>query len=115
MVIYQGDVSWVAMGEPSAAGPSYRRPSVVIQNDIFNESRIETVVVCALSTNVQLAHSPGNVLLFAGEANLPRQSVVNISQIYTVDKRELIEKIGSLSPRTLDCVLAGIYQMSEPA
>jgi mRNA interferase MazF len=114
MVIFQGDVFWVEAGESSGASPGYRRPFVVIQNDIFNQSRIETVVACALSTNLHLAQSPGNVLLKAEEANLPKQSVVNISQIFTMDKRDLTEKIGSLSPRSLDRVLTGVNQLIEP-
>jgi mRNA interferase MazF len=115
MVIFQGDVYWVDFGEPSSSAPGYRRPAVVIQNDIFNQSPIDTVVVCVVTTNLELAHSPGNVLLALGEANLPKPSVVNISQIFTWDKRDLLEKIGSLTPRSLDQVLAGVYQLIEPA
>jgi mRNA interferase MazF len=114
MVIYQGDVFWVNLGDPSGAAPGYRRPAVVIQNDTFNQSLIDTVVICMLTTNLYLAHSPGNVLLTLGEANLPQQSVVNISQIFTMDKQDLVEKIGSLSPRSLHRVLAGVYQLIDP-
>ena len=114
MVINQGDVFWVDLGEPSGSEPAYLHPYLVIQNDIFNSSRINTVVVCELTSNLRRARSPGNMLLDEGEANLPRQSVVNVTQIYTVDKRELIEKIGSLSRRRLAQVLAGIELVIKP-
>ncbi|MCB8942606.1 MAG: type II toxin-antitoxin system PemK/MazF family toxin [Ardenticatenaceae bacterium] len=114
MVIKQGDVFWVDMGEPSGSAPGYIRPFVVIQNNIFNTSRINTVVICALTTNLFRAEAPGNVLLNENEANLPKQSVVNISQIFTVDKRDLVEKIGTLSPRRVNQILAGIQLLLEP-
>ena len=79
MVINQGDVFWVDLGIPSGSAPGYRHPHVVIQNNLFNRSRINTVVVCALTSNLKRASVPGNVLLSSGEANLPKQSVVNLS------------------------------------
>ena len=97
MVIQQGNVYWVDLGTPSGAGPGYRYPHVVIQNNVFNCSRINTVVVCALTSNLRRARAPGNVLLEGGEANLPKQSVVNVSQIFTVDKGDLGDRIGTLS------------------
>jgi mRNA interferase MazF len=106
MVIEQGDVFWVDLGEPVG--------SAVVQNNAFNRSRINTVVVCALTSNLKRASSPGNVLLEPGEANLPRQSVVNISQVFTVDKSQLGEKIGSLSQERLRQVLSGLYLLLEP-
>lgn len=114
MVIEQGDVFWVDQGEPRGSGPGFRHPQVVIQNDLFNRSRIETVVVCALSSNLRRAKSPGNVLLETGEANLPKASVVNVSQLSTVDKEDLVEKIGSLSPARFREVLDGVYLLLEP-
>ena len=114
MVIDQGDIYWVDLGEPTGSEPGYRHPHVVIQNNVFNRSRINTVVVCALTSNVRRAKAPGNVLLEEGEANLPRQSVVNVSQIYTVDKRDLAEKIGSLTRRRMRQVLAGVKLVIEP-
>ena len=101
MVIDQGDIYWVDLGEPSGSSPGYRHPHVVIQNNVFNRSRINTVVVCALTSNLRRAEAPGNVLLEKGEGNLPQQSVVNVSQIFTVDKNDLVEKIGSLSRRRI--------------
>jgi len=114
MVINQGDVYWVDLGEPSGSEPGYRHPHVVIQNNLFNRSRINTVVVCALTTNLRRAGAPGNVLLEKGEANLPKQSVVNVSQIFTVDKMDLVELVGALSRRRMDQILDGVLLLLEP-
>jgi len=114
MVINQGDVFWVDLGEPSGSGPGYRHPHVVIQNNVFNRSRINTVVVCVLTSNLKRAQAPGNVLLEKGEANLPQQSVVNVSQIFTVDKRDLVEKIGTLSRQRVRQILDGLRLLTEP-
>ena len=101
MVIRQGDVYWIDLGEPAGSEPGYRHPHVVIQNNVFNRSRINTVVVCVITSNLKRAEAPGNVLLEEGEGNLPKPSVVNVSQIFTVDKRELDEKIGMISPERM--------------
>ena len=114
MVITQGDVFWVDLGRPSGSGPGYRHPHVVVQNNLFNRSRIGTVVVCALTSNLGRADAPGNVLLGKGEANLPKRSVVNVSQIYTVDKVALVERTGSLSATRLRQILEGIRLLIEP-
>lgn len=107
MVINQGDVFWIDLGEPLGSEPGYRHPHVVIQNNVFNRSRINTVVVCALTVNLKRAAAPGNVLLELGEANLPKPSVVNVSQIFTVDKIQLGEKIGTLSAKRVREILKG--------
>ncbi len=99
MVINQGDIYWVDLEEPSGSEPGYKHPHVVIQNNVFNRSQIRTVVVCALTSNLKRASAPGNLLLEKGEANLPKQSVVNVSQVFTVDKSQLDEYIGTLSSR----------------
>ena len=114
MVINQGDVFWVDLDDPSGSEPGYRHPHVVIQNNLFNRSRINTVVVCALTSNRKRAQAPGNVLLAPREANLPKQSVVNVSQIFTVDKTQLSEKIGSLSTRRVREILDGLHLLTEP-
>jgi len=114
MVINQGDIFWVNLKEPSGSEPGYRHPHVVIQNNLFNQSRINTVVVCALTSNLKRAKAPGNVLLNKGEANLPKKSVVNISQIFTVNKSDLSEKIGVLSRERFNQVLEGIKLLTEP-
>ena len=114
MVINQGDLFWVDLGEPSGSEPGYRHPYVVIQNNVFNRSRIGTAVVCALTSNLQRAQAPGNVLLEEGEANLPKHSVVNVSQIFTVDKRDLEDRMGTLSRRRVAQILDGIRLVIEP-
>ncbi len=114
MVIRQGEVYWVDLGQPVGSGPGYRHPHLVVQNNLFNQSRVNTVVVCALTSNLKRARAPGNVLLRAGEANLPRQSVVNISQLFTVDKTRLGERIGRLPSERLRAVLDGIVLLLEP-
>jgi mRNA interferase MazF len=114
MVIRQGDVYWVELGEPVGSAPGYRHPHVVVQNNLFNQSRIGTVVVCALTSNLGRASAPGNVLLRKGEANLPRRSVVNISQVFTVDRMQLGKRIGALSPQRVREILDGIRLLLEP-
>jgi mRNA interferase MazF len=114
MVIKQGDIYWVDLGEPSASEPAYRHPHVVIQNNVFNKSRINTIVVCSLTSNLKRAQSPGNVLLEKGEANLPKQSVVNITQVFTVNKSDCVTKIGSLSKKRMNEVLEGIQLVLTP-
>ncbi len=114
MVIRQGDLYWVDLGEPRGAEPGYRRPVVVIQNNLFNQSRIRTVVVCAITSNLKRAAAPGNVLLEAGEGGLPGASVVNVSQIFTLDKRDLSDYIGALSPRRVRQILDGVRLVLEP-
>jgi len=108
MVVNQGDIYWVQLEGPSGSEPGYAHPHVVIQDNVINRSRINTVVVCALTTNLKRAKAPGNVYLEAGEANLPRQSVVVVSQVSTVDKAQLGEYIGSLNEQRIDQVLAGM-------
>ena len=114
MVINQADVFWVDLGIPSGSAPGYTHPHVVIQNNLFNQSLINTVVVCALTSNLKRASAPGNVLLSSGEANLPKQSVVNVSQIFTVDKSDLVDKIGTLSSQRLREILRGIHLLLDP-
>lgn len=114
MVINQGDVFWIEFGEPSGSEPGYRHPHVVIQNNLFNRSRINTTVVCALTSNLKRAKSPGNVPLSKGEANLPKECVVNVSQIFTVNKSDLSEKIGTLSKNRMSLILQGIRLLTDP-
>jgi len=106
--INRGDVFWIGPDDSRGPVPSYSHPHVVVQDDVFNHSRITTVVVCALTSNLHRANEPGNVLLDAGEGNLPRQSVVVVSQISSVDKARLGERIGSLSDARVEQILAGL-------
>ena len=114
MVAKQGEIFWVDLGEPSGSEPGYKHPHIVIQNNIFNSSKINTVVVCSLTTNLKRVKAPGNVSLNKGEANLPKKSVVNISQIYTVNKSDLIEKIGQVSEKRIYEILEGLNLLTEP-
>lgn len=108
--IRRGDVFWIppdaaASGDVVAAVP---HPHVVVQDDVFNRSRITTVIVCATTSNLRRMTEPGNVLLDAGEGGLPRPSVVLVSQITSVDKARLGERIGALSSDRVDRILAGL-------
>jgi len=97
----RGEIWWASLPAPSGSGPGYRRPALIVQVDSFNRSRIHTVIVVAITSNVHLASAPGNVLLKSPETGLPRESVANVSQVLTVDKSLLTEKIATLSPRLL--------------
>lgn len=96
------------MPVPSGSGPGFRRPVVVVQADAFNRSRIATVVCVPLTSNLRWAGAPGNVPLAARLTGLPKDSVANVSQIVTVDKQLLVERVGKLSPKKLDLLLSGI-------
>jgi mRNA interferase MazF len=114
MVVYQGDVYWVDLDDPVGSGPGYRHPNVVIQNNLFNHSQISTVVVCVLTSNLKRATVPGNVALEKGEGNLPRPSVAVVSQLFTVDKAQLQEYIGTLPARRVRQILDGLRLLTEP-
>ncbi|SES87739.1 type II toxin-antitoxin system PemK/MazF family toxin [Stigmatella erecta] len=106
--INRGDIFWIGPDDSRGPVAAYSHPHVVVQDDVFNHSRITTVVVCALTSNLHRATEPGNVLLEVGEGNLPKQSVVVVSQISSVDKTRLGERIGSLSSTRVDQILAGL-------
>lgn len=101
-VVNQGDVYWLRSAE------GIPHPHVVVQENVFNHSRIHTVVVCALTSNPKKISMPGNVLLEAGEANLSRQSVVEVSKVLSIEKTQLGEYIGSLSDARVNQILAGM-------
>ena len=107
-VISQGDIYWAQLEDSSGLQPNYAHPHVVIQDNIFNRSRINTVVVCALTSNMKRANEPGNVLLEVGEANLSKQSVVVVSQVSTVEETQLGEYVGTLTRQRINQILAGI-------
>ena len=107
-VIHRGDIFWIAPDDSRGPAPSYSHPHVVVQEDVFHHSRITTVVVCALTTNLAKAKEPGNVLLEPGEGGLPKQSAVIASQISSVEKTRLGERIGALSEARVEEILAGL-------
>ena len=111
--IRQGQVYWVDFGPGAGSAPADRHPCVVVQNDVFNQSAIATTVVCLITSNLSRAKAPGNVLLKTGEANLPKASVVNISQILTIDKAELAECSGTLSGASARAVRDGLHMLSD--
>ena len=108
MQIHRGEIWWADLGIPEGSSPGYRRPVLVLQSDSFNESRIATVICVALTTNTHLSVAPGNVLLQKDESELKKDSVINISQIVTLDKECLIEKICLVRPSTIKEVEEGI-------
>lgn len=106
--VQRGDVYWVCPDEERGAVPGVAHPHVVIQDDVFNRSRVDTVIVCALTSNLGRANEPGNVLLEVGEGNLPRQSVLVVSQVSSIARSQLGAYIGALSSRRVEQVLDGL-------
>ena len=106
--VSQGDVCWAELAEPEGSEPGFRRPVVVVQGDAVNRSRIATVVCVALTSNMKWSAAPGNVPLPSTATGLPKDSVANVSQIVTVDKAALTQRMGKLSRAKLELVLSGI-------
>lgn len=109
----QGDVYWLDFGPAAGSAPAERHPCVVVQGDAFNRSRISTTVVCLITSNLSHARSPGNVPLQRGDANLPKESVVNVTQLLTVDRMELVERIGKLPASTVDAIRSGLQLLFD--
>jgi len=107
-MIAQGEVWWADLADPAGSEPGFRRPVVVIQGAAFNQSSLRTVVCVALTSNLRWADAPGNVPLTARATGLPRDSVANVSQIMTVDRGDLTERVGRLSTSQLELILSGI-------
>ena len=108
MVIAQGEVWWADLPEPSGSEPGFRRPVIVVQGDAFNRSRIDTVVCVPLTSTLRWADAPGNVLLEAKMTGLPKDSVANVSQLVTLDKSCLADRVGKVPKAKLELVLFGI-------
>src|SRR4051794_31886597 len=106
--VRRGDLFWIEPDESQGSVPGHPHPHVVVQDDVFNRSRIRTVVVCALTSNLSRASEPGNVLLEVGEGDLTKQSVVVVSQVSSVDKTQLGDRIGALSVERVEQILAGM-------
>ena len=104
----RGELWWASLPTPQGSEPEYRRPVLVVQSDLFNESRIQTVVVAALTSNLRLAEAPGNVLLARRESRLSKDSVINVSQLLTLDKSFLVQRAGKIMSTTLAAVDDGI-------
>jgi len=106
--MYRGELWWANLPDPVGSEPGYRRPVLVVQDDAFTQSRINTVIVVMISSNIQLAEAPGNVGLPRGVSGLSKDSVINVSQILTVDKTFLVERIGSIPDSWQEEVDAGL-------
>ena len=104
----RGEIWWASLPEPSGSGPGFRRPLLIVSADSFNSSRISTVVAAVVTSNLRLADAPGNARIPAKGTGLAKTSVVNVSQIITVDKALLTERVGRLTPRLLAAVDDGI-------
>ena len=111
--IERGEIWWADLPEPRRSEPGYRRPVLVIQANAFNRSGIQTVIVAVITTNLQLAEAPGNVLLPARTTGLPGDSVVNVSQLLTLDRNFLTEPVGPLPTRMQTSVDAGLRLAME--
>ena len=107
-MIARGEVWWADLAEPSGSEPGFRRPVVVVQGDAFNRSRIGSVVCVALTSNLRWADAPGNALLTARATGLPKDSVANVSQIVTLDRGALTDRVGALPEKKLELVLLGV-------
>lgn len=108
MVISQGEVWWADLPAPVGSGPGFRRPVVIVQGDALNRSRLRTAVCVPLTSNLKWAGAPGNVHLSGSTTGLPRDSVANVSQIVTLDRKVLDERAGRLPPGKLELVLSGV-------
>lgn len=113
--IRQGEVYWADFGPAEGSAPAERHPCVVVQSDIFNRSRLATTVVCLITSNLTRARAPGNVPLEKGAGNLPKAGVVNVSQILTIDKTELTERIGKLPVNIIDTIRSGLLILFDRA
>jgi mRNA interferase MazF len=111
--VQQGEIYWLDFGAAEGSTPSGRRPCVVVQSDLFNQTRLATTLVCVITSNAARAEAPGNVAIRSGEGNLRRASVVNVSQIATVDKSDLVEYVGKLPARTMDAIHEGLQLLLE--
>ena len=108
MVVERGQIWWADLGEPDGSEPGFHRPVLVVQDDAFNRSRLRTVIVVVLTTNLRLLDAPGNVLLPAKTTALPKDSVANVSQVVTVDRDFLLELAGRLRGQPLRDVERGL-------
>lgn len=104
----RGEVWWAALPDPVGSGPGYRRPVLIVQANAFNQSAIRTTICAVITSNLRLADAPGNVRLTRRASGLSKDSVINVSQLITVDKRLLTSRIGRAPPETVRDVDAGI-------
>jgi len=108
VVVERGQVWWTELADPDGSGPGFRRPVLVVQSDAFNRSRIRTVIAVVLTSNLRLVDAPGNVLVSARAAGLPKDSVANVSQVVTIDRDYLTGLAGRIRGRLLSDVDSGL-------
>jgi mRNA interferase MazF len=108
MVIRKGSIYWVDFSSEKDSGPMSRWPGLVIQNDILNTSKLNTVIMLAITSTIKFGELPGNVVLRKSETKLPKKCVINVNQIKLVDKKWIKEKIGTLSNKRMDEVHKGL-------
>lgn len=104
----RGEIWWASLPNPRASEPGYKRPVLILQSDAFNRSNINTVVCVIITSNIALARAPGNILLSKKDSNLPKKTVINVSQIVTLDKSYLTECVGAISKNIMNEVEKGI-------
>ena len=104
----RGEIWWADLGEPMGSEPSLRRPVLIVQDNQYNRSRIVTVIVLSITSNTRLADMPGNILLNKKESGLPKESIINVSQIATIDKSWLENKVGALTQSMMEEVDYGM-------
>jgi mRNA interferase MazF len=108
MVVNRGEIWWADLPEPTGSSPGFRRPVVIIQSDIFNQTNLNTSIAALVTTNLELGRMRGNVLLKQYQSGLPKDSIVNVTQVFTLDKKLLLEFVGSLSERKMEQIDQGL-------
>lgn len=111
MVVKRGDIWWATLPEPTGSGPGYPRPVLIIQSDRFNASAINTVVIAIITKNTKLVESEGNVLITTAQSNLPQDSVVNVSQLFTLDESTLRDFVTTLSSKKMTQIDNGLRKV----
>ena len=104
----RGEIWWADLGAAEGSSPGYRRPLLIVQSDAFNRSKIATTIAVVLSSNLRLADAPGNVLVPAADSGLRKDSVANVSQVITIDKSALSERVTRLPSRYMRAVVEGL-------
>lgn len=113
MVIQRGEIWWADLPEPTGSAPGYRRPVLIIQADIFNQTKLNTSIAVLITTNIDLGEMSGNVPLKKSQSGLPKDSIVNITQIFTLDKRLLLEYVSTISDRKMEQIDKGLRLVLE--
>lgn len=108
MTIRRGQIYWLDFGQPRGSGPAFERPAVIIQDNFFNQTNLRTIIVAVITTNLRLAYMDGNVLLMPKRNGVSVPSVVNVTQVYTVDKTELLERIGVVTKSEMEQIDKGL-------